>query len=80
MKAIDILVILVVVWFQELGHMVATGDFLGVVIGLMAGGLMAFVFVTLARLAVRGMSAATPTAVVHVGEPRYPRVRIQEAR
>ena len=61
MTATDVLVILVEVWFSELGHMVATGDIAGVVIWVMAGAFVGFFVVTLVRLVVATALAVTRT-------------------
>ena len=67
MNLLDVIGILVAIWFQELGRMVLSGDILGIVVWLMGGGFAGFVLVTLARLPVCVMSTATQAVMTRTG-------------
>ena len=69
MALLDLIGILVAIWFQELGRMVFSGDILGIVVWLMGGGFVGFVLVVLARLPVRVMSTVTQAVMTRTGKP-----------
>ena len=69
MDLLDVIGILVTIWFQELGRMVFSGDILGIVVWLMGGGFVGFVLVVLARLPVRVMSTVTQAVMPQTGKP-----------
>ena len=69
MDLLDVIGILVAIWFQELGRMVFSGDILGIVVWLMGVGFVGFVLVALARLPVRVMTTVTQAVITQTGKP-----------